>query len=391
MTKNPEKRNESPKQEDGKEQQQDAKLNPQTESSLFHRLPQEIRDCIWTQLFCSTRFTFGKTPASRIGRVNIKPAPNGLALLRTCRRAYLEIGDSWLRQVLFCFETIETMLDKLSALSVDTLSKLRYLRVRGDTLLLSYPENEDHEGYYPLVSVLKLLPGLQLDQLTILGGFVDHVSYGSLNRLIKDGNGWKTLRYISYSSAMLGFRSAEHLLGFWEYQTNHWRKPQPAQWQNIMESRDGAASNPSVTVYRAKEPAQYGSILDPSRRAKFEQKAPLFPSLPEQVFLEDRELMAGDEQKKELMVVVRRGHDVEYEEMEGSPFIESDIRRGLPEMEWKQIRVWYIDDPDDGGDEGEDKDKALPSKGKKNVPAEVDVYRDVDDYVWALGHWNPDL
>jgi hypothetical protein len=28
----------------------------------------------------------------------------------------LEIGDSWLRHVLFCFENIEAMLDKLSAL-----------------------------------------------------------------------------------------------------------------------------------------------------------------------------------------------------------------------------------------------------------------------------------
>ncbi|KAK4141228.1 uncharacterized protein C8A04DRAFT_39262 [Dichotomopilus funicola] len=388
MTKKPEQRNEFPEQEDGEDPQQNAKLNPQTESSLFHRLPQEIRDCIWTQLFSSTRFTFGKTPASRIGRVNIKPAPNGLALLSTCRRAYLEIGDSWLRHVLFCFETIETMLDKLSALSVDTLSKLRYMRVRGDTLLLNYPEDE---GYYPLVCVLKLLPGLQLDQLTILGGFVDHISYGSLNRLIKDGNGWKTLRYISYSSAMLGFRSAEHLLGFWEYQTNYWRKPQPAQWQKIMESRDGAASNPSVTVYRAKEPAQCGSILDPSRRAKFEQKAPLSPNLPEHVFLEDRELLAGDEQKKELMVVVRRGHDVEYEEMESSPLIESDIRRDLPGMEWKQIRARHIDNPIDGEDEGGDKDKAWPFNDRENEPAKADVYRDVDDYVWALGPWDPDL
>ncbi|KAK4130481.1 hypothetical protein BT67DRAFT_445719 [Trichocladium antarcticum] len=176
---------------DSKDPERSAQVNPQTGSLLFQKLPQEIRDHIWAQLFYSTRFTCGERPTGRISTVPIKPAPNGLALLRTCRRAQLEIGDSWLRHVLFCFEDIEAMLDKLSALSVDVLSKLRYMRVRGDTLMLSYP---DDDVFYRLVSALKLLPGLQLDQLTVLGGHGIQVCYDSLGSLIKDGNGWKTLR-----------------------------------------------------------------------------------------------------------------------------------------------------------------------------------------------------
>ncbi|RYP48550.1 hypothetical protein DL768_005589 [Monosporascus sp. mg162] len=387
MAKKNKKGKKKPKQQDGKDPEQSAKVNPQTGSLLFQRLPQEIRDHIWTQLFYSTRFTFGERPTGRIGRVKIKPAPNGLALLRTCRRAQLEIGDSWLRHVLFCFENIEAMLDKLSALSVDTLSKLRHMRVSGDTLMLSYP---DDDVFYRLVSALKLLPGLQLDQLTVLGGRGIQVNYGTLGGLIKDGNGWKTLRYICYSSAMLGFPSEHnisHPMANWEAQPEYWRKPQPKHWQTVMEGRDGVASNPSVTVYRAKEPALYGSIVDPSRRVKFEQKPHHGQDLRADMFPADPELMAGDEQKKELMVIVKRGSGVNYEEKRDSPFIESDIRRDLPEMTWKQIRALCIDNPFDD----EDEEERWPPGDEEDDPAEADVYKDVDEYIWTPLHFNLDL
>lgn len=369
-----------------KPKQQDSKVNPQTGSLLFQRLPQEIRDHIWTQLFYSTRFTCGERPTSRIRSVKIKPAPNGLALLRTCRRAQLEIGDSWLRHVLFCFEDIEAMLDKLSVLSVDTLSKLRHMRVSGDTLMLSYP---DDDAFYRLVSALKLLPGRQLDQLTVLGGHGIQVRYDSLGSLIRDSKGWKTLRYICHSSAMLGFPSehdTSHPMANWEAQPEYWRKPQPTHWQTVMVGRDGAASNPSVTVYRAKVPGLYGSILDPSRRVKFEQKPHHGQDLRADVFPADPELMTGDEQKKELMVVVKRGSGVNYEEKKDSPFIQFDIRRDLPEMTWKQIRALCIDDQFDG----EDEEEGWPHSDKEDDPLEADVYKDVDEYIWTSLHFGLD-
>lgn len=387
MAKKHKKGKKKPKPQGSKDPGQTTKVDPQTKSLLFQRLPQKIRDHIWTQLFYSTRFTFGERTTGRIGRVKIKPAPNGLALLRTCRRVQLEIGESWLRRVLFCFEDIEAMLDKLSALPVETLSKLRHMRVSGDTLMLSYP---DDDVYYRLASTLKLLPGLQLDQLTVLGGRGLQVNYDTLGGLIKDGNGWKTLRYICFSSAMLGFPS-EHNISHptvdWGAQPRYWRKPQPKHWQTVIEGRDGVTSNPSVAVYRAKEPALYGSIVDPSRRVTFEQKPYHGQDLRADVFPADPELMTGDEQKKELMVIVKRGSGVNYEEKKDSPFIESDIRRDLPDMTWKQIRALCIDNPFDN----EDEEEGWPPCDEEDDPTEADIYKDVDEYIWTPLHYNLDL
>lgn len=376
--------NEKYKKKFANAQEQSRRVDPQIGSLLFRRLPQEIRDHIYTQLFSSTRFRFGERQTSRTDIVKIRPAPNGLALLRACRRANLEIGDSWLRHVLFCFEDTEAMLNKLSALPADTLSKIRHMRLSSDTLLLTYPDGDF--VFHRLASVFKLLPGLQLDQLTVLGDCGSLVNYDTLDGLIMDGNGWKTLRYICSSSEMLGFPSQHdgpHAMSNWQWQPNYWRKPQPKHWQTVMEGRDGVASNPSVTVYRAKQPALYGSILDPNKRVKFEQKLREGQGSRPYVFPADPELMTRDEQIKEMMVIVMRGSGVDYEEKKGSPFIEDDIRRGLPGMTWKQIRAVCIDNLDDGGD-----DSTWLFSDEDSDSDEVDVYKDVDEYVWTPLHFN---
>ncbi|VBB84299.1 Putative protein of unknown function [Podospora comata] len=357
------------------------KMHPQGESLFFRRLPQEMRDHIWTQLFCSTRFTFGlwEGPDSRDCK-HIKPTPSGLAMLRTCRRAQLEIGDLWLRHVLFCFQDTKSMMDRLSVLPVDTLSKLRHLRV-SDNALLELGDPDDGR-YYLLTSYFKLLPGLQLDQLTVLGARLFSLSYDTLDDLIKDGNGWKTLRYISHSSKMLGYAS-----GYGPYgpglggNPQYCRKSQPKHWQGVLEDRDGVASGPSATIYRAKEPAQYGSILDPNKRVIFEQKPHCGQDLQPNEFHEDPELMSGDEKKKELMVVVKRGTGVKYEERD-SPLIEWDLRRDFPNMTWEEIFNHYLQEPGypPYAEKEERKKKAF------NLPIQEDFYKDVDEYVWSGYH-----
>lgn len=346
---------------------------------LFQRLPQEIRDLIYTQLFSSTRFSLGQRSVSRLGRVTIRPAPNGLALLRACRQVKLEIGHTWLRHVLFCFEDTVTLLDKLTALPADTLSEIRHVRITGDGLHF-WSSDDAHSYGYPLASVLRLLPGLQLDQLTVLGSGPRYDNYDSLSRLVEDGNGWKTLRYINHSSAMLGFSTHPH----WRILRRYWRKPQPKHWQGVMKGRDGAVSNPSVTVYRAKEPGRYGSVLDPRQRTRFEQKPLEDQDSHPGKFPRDPELMDGDEQSKEIMVVVKRGAGVDYEEKKDAPLIPCDMRRDFLGMSWEQIRAKHID-RDDGADDG----RPASDSGEQNGSAEVDVYSDVDEYAWTPVNFHP--
>ncbi len=183
------------------------KMNRQAESLLFQKLPQEMRDRIFREVFSGTRFAVGflLTSLEPFGGHWLYPAPNGLSLLLTCRRAHLEIGDSWMRYVLFSFEDTHTMLDMLSALPAKILSNIRHVRVKGNPISLSYPETSIS---YCLSSVLALLPGLQLDQLTVIAThFTSYLNYSALCGLIQEGNGWKTLRYISSTSELLGFPS----------------------------------------------------------------------------------------------------------------------------------------------------------------------------------------
>ena len=71
---------------------------------------------------------------------------------------------------------MESILDKISTLQLETLSEIRHVRTRGHDLNL---------GHYnrPLKS-LTLLPGLRLDTITVLGhnkerGHMNHDSRGA--------------------------------------------------------------------------------------------------------------------------------------------------------------------------------------------------------------------
>ncbi|KAH6885185.1 hypothetical protein B0T10DRAFT_492155 [Thelonectria olida] len=126
------------------------------------------------------------------------------------------------------------MLDKLTALCPGTLAQLRHLRVLGETLMLSYPEDA---VYHRLVSSLRLLTGLCLDTLTVLGMRLPILSYETSDGLIGDSFGWKELRYISHTSEMLGFSKPRGFPFADEAERRrHWRRPQPA------------LSKPSVTI-----------------------------------------------------------------------------------------------------------------------------------------------
>ena len=136
--------------------------------SKFMQLPQEIRDEIYANVFCSTRLAFGERALGRINSRRVVSSARGtaLALLRTCRRTQDEIGVSWLPKVLFHFEDPESLLNKLAIIPITTRKQIRHVRVSGNPLMISW---DDDDVYYRTAQALKLLPGLELDTLTILG------------------------------------------------------------------------------------------------------------------------------------------------------------------------------------------------------------------------------
>ena len=361
-------------------------------SPFFQVLPQEIRDHVYTQLFSSTRFIIHERLRGPCGTClysspDIRCAPNGLALLYACRRARREIGGSWVRHVLLSFETITAMLDTLTILPRDILSNIRHIRVNGDSFSIYVPGQ--YTTTYPIASAFKLLPGLQLDQLTVLGGQAGQINYQALDSLIREGSGWKTLRYLCRTSEVLGFPSDRVIkqLVITRRLQDMWRKPQPRHWQSILEHRDGAASTPSVIVYRAKEPAVHQSVLQSIKWERFEQK-PRDSGLgwqPDQ-FPADPRLAAKDEQKKEMMIVVRRGDGVDYQEKKDSPFIQSDIRWDYPTVTWNTLWDFryrrFVSSRDDPKLPPVDK---LPHPEWGNMAVD-DVYEDVDEYRWS---WLP--
>lgn len=346
--------------------------DPQTGSRLF-LLPQELRDAIYEHLFTSTRFTHGERYVTRLACLRITPAPNGLALLRTCRRARAEIADSWLGMVLFSFEDPQTMLDKLTSIPRMVLGKVRRVRITGDTLMLSYG---DQDVYYRLTSALALLTGLRLDTLTVLGPRGAEVSYDTLDGLIADSRGWRELRYVCHTSEVLSFKRMPLSFGD-EYR----RRPQPSHWRGVLERRDGKDSGTAVEIYRSTVPDSPGSVLRAETRVAFTQEPKSAAESEDFGLEEDLALTADGERLKEVLVVAKRGDGADIEQREDS-FVDYDIRWHFSGKTWAEIRAecidrfgaededWSSDDDDDGGE-----------------PVEADIYGHVDEVAWPPLHY----
>ncbi len=419
--------------------------------SPLYRLPQELRDQIFAHLFDFTRLSYSERyddiedadsslqgprrrhRRRRLRRTRVRPDPNALAILRTCRRTRREIGDSWIGRVTFCFAEQETMLDVLTALSSSsststtatamdtdnrgdsggsTLSKVRRVRVGGRKLELGFPGSK-FRACHGLASALTLLPPaeLDLDVLTVLGdGGLPRHDYETLDALVRAGAGgdgacgWRELRFVSRSSALLGYANQmpvfmgngggggdddddDRMLRFW-------RRPQPAHWREALEARDGgekgenseseaeaetASAGSSVTVYRSTRPGQCGAVLDERTRETYEQTPTEGQGQGQgrRAFLDsygiwgDEALLADGEREKEMMVVVRRGTGADRGCKEGSsPVTRDDVWEGMSGKTWPEIRRDHVDILHDDGDLVED-------------VVGMDSYEDVDEYVWA--------
>lgn len=330
--------------------------NPQDSSLFFQELPHEIRLEIYSQVFYSTRLSFGKRfGTSRTGTyVTLHPAPTSLSLLRVCRRINSEIGHSWIGQVLLSFEDAETMLGKLSALEPSVLTKLRYMRVSGSppSLWLGGDTGTIRHGW---PNMLKVLPGLCLQRLTIVGDVSYLSDLSELSTLLKHSNGWKELYYLTHNSAIL------------EY-TNQMRyplrraaerhdPPKVLTFDSRLVSRDGSTA--SVSIYRSINAAEHGLMISkPTARERFSGRAS--EPCDKRGGGHIAALTKHEETRKDVLFVVRRGEGVDYAVKPGSCLVPNDIR---------EIGMW----------------RRSQWQGT-SCDSKVDIYKHVDDYEWTPQH-----
>jgi hypothetical protein len=97
------------------------------------QLPCELRDEIYHHLFSSTRLAYDKRYIGCQKQVTIKPRPNALAILRTWRQVNQEAASLWPGRILFNFEILEELLDKLSPLPAATIAKLKHVRTKWES------------------------------------------------------------------------------------------------------------------------------------------------------------------------------------------------------------------------------------------------------------------
>ncbi|KAK8256149.1 hypothetical protein IWZ00DRAFT_566057 [Phyllosticta capitalensis] len=305
-------------------QSQHSSCLPQ-EASMLMQLPQEIRDMIYSELFLSIQI-------SSSGHMDLGTTPNALALLRTCRRVHSEVGNTWVGKVLFKFGSSRGMLDKLANIPAETLSMIRYMFVAGDGLRVPFEEEE--VIFYRLYEALGLLPGLKLDRLIVWACPPFCVAYETITKLINSGSGWKELHFTSPWSHFLSYKYIdEEPFDHEDYR----RKPQPSDWQKQLDDRDGSLSSPSVTIYRAKTADADADILDPDQRAPFEQR--LKPGQTVEEFSKEfhDSLRTDDELLTKALVVVKRGHGVDYEQRYDP---ENVIRDDVGKSTWQEIKTY---------------------------------------------------
>ena len=359
-----------------------------------------MRDDIYKCLFSSTRLTFGERTTGRISRKTMLSAPHALAILRVCRQVHDEIEALWLGLILFSFEHVEAMLDEFSPLSPNVLSRIRHVRTSGQTLMLSF-EGRYRDSYLRLGSVLKLLPDLRLDRLTVLASPGSEVAYETLGGLIEHGSGWRELRFVTQDSEMLGFAVSDK-------EDPYLRKPQPGFWNEIIVQRDGRQSGASVTIYRSTKLNTPCSVLCPQTRQTFQQTPAGVEVIEKFGLVEDGVIMRDSEKGKELLVVVKRGRGGDLSTQTRPPFHVEDIRQWVGNISWAEIRRRHLDIYDSDEDDcdnflatvsdeetgyiGDSDDDPIRDgrNGRdcfswaRNPEREVDRYHDIDDYEWPV-------
>lgn len=338
-------------------------------SSRFLRLPGELRNIIYSFLFWSTRLSYGERLID--GKpTRIKPAPNSLAILHTCRKIYEEAKAVWLDKVFFSFESPKDLLDKFSILPDSKIRQIRYARVFKHRLELRHPDS-DRNIQFRLTALLKLLPALQLDTLVVFSEFDPRSDYNAVHHLVQSGNGWRRLCFISPTSKLLGYAESEPIFGYRRF-------PQPLDWRYYQMKRDGENLDDYVMICRAVVPNRPNLVHDFRGRLSYMQDFEKDEPFGEE---EDEFLCSEREIGKEVIVIVQRSKYVNITEESEVTLDPSDYLRQLTWSRglktWPDIRRELLEKPFNIAES--------PNNGvvgTEHVNTKYDAYNYVDEYAW---------
>ncbi|KAK0610377.1 hypothetical protein B0T17DRAFT_544361 [Bombardia bombarda] len=340
----------------------------QLQSPLF-RLPLELRFMIYTFLFSSTRLSWGLIDYWTAGNMNpsiiwdgdpsddddsiqehtikLFPKENSLVLLRVCHRVRFEIGDTWLKQVLFSFTSPEAVLDKLTAIPRAVLSKIRHLRVYDRDLELFLPDSASQmqPGHFNIAYALRTLAGLKLDRLTILSDRDVFWTFCTVETVTRF-NGWKELHYIHRSDKVVAeyrknllFMSPEFLSLVWTERDRPSTEPSVEFRPPLRGEETGGGGNAQVIAAGTGGIPPLGGV----------QQAPaLIPKPEADEAAQDRfgrmhkggPLARLGVLSEETQIIVKRGKGVDYEtKRNAGPADGADFRNITGTMSWKRIKA----------------------------------------------------
>jgi hypothetical protein len=315
-------------------------------------IPKELRLMIFEQLAESTVFHFpSQSPA------NINLNKNNLAILQACRQLQSE-ANVFLRYSLLDCRGTENVLDVFSAMTTEQLKSVRYLKFTGTPIVLHKGDDHDATGVgieysvYSAQVVLQLLfPELRLNTLFFLDPhhgpsdwvlhsgrhFGDYQAYSQVTELVRYGNGWNTLQYISSNTGLL--------------QTTN-RLPQPSMWDGLIKTRDGEFSGASIEIFITKKEFMGvdGSACVPEMHEPFNDTT--FSAEIQQLMAEPDEELAWYRNhkailKRSVMVRIQRGKDAEHEFGSSIPGAAANaLLKNLYEQKgWKGLKEdklrWY--------------------------------------------------
>lgn len=166
------------------------------------------------------------------------------------------------------------MLARLSALEPAILARVCHVHFLADMIITA---RDDGDRAWHVASALALLSSLRLSTLTIRALDEPRVGHEALDGLVREGRGWRELRYVSLAFEMPGFARFDPCVGGEAERQRFWRRPQPAHWQGASWRRGTARAKggcPSVTIFRSTAHKCFDSAHDPRTSTCVEQEEP---------------------------------------------------------------------------------------------------------------------